>query len=277
MQNIPPSPVLVINSKPKPFTRYLLETYAYKALITALTYRDIKVKYAQTLLGLMWVFAHPLMQLIIYTLFFGHILRITTGNIPYVLFAFSGIICWQLFTVLVQESSTALLKSAELAKKIYFPKLIIPLSKGLLVFWEFMAALLMLALTIVYFKIPMGLPILLLPVFVMLTIAAGLGIGLWLCVISAYRRDLLHITPLVLNMAMWLTPVLYPVSILPDRFKWLLYGNPMSGILTGFRWALFNDSPPSIYYFFSFIFIVLLFVSGLYYFCKRESVLVDQL
>ncbi|HRK27820.1 MAG TPA: ABC transporter permease [Chitinophagales bacterium] len=274
---MPSSPVLIINSKPKPFTRYLLDTYAYKALITALTYRDVKVKYAQTLLGLMWVFAQPLIQLVIYTLFFGHILNITTGNIPYVLFAFSGIICWQLFTALVQESSAALLKSAELVKKIYFPKLIIPLSKGLLVFWEFTAALFMLGLTIVYFKIPVGLPILLLPVFVLLTIAAGLGIGLWLCVISAYKRDLLHIIPLVLNMGMWLTPVFYPVSILPDGFKWLLYGNPLSGILAGFRWALFNDPPPSVYYLFSFMFIVLLFVSGLYYFCKRESAIVDTM
>jgi lipopolysaccharide transport system permease protein len=198
-----------------------------------------------------------------------------TGSIPYPAFAFSGMSIWYLFTNIVQTGGNSLIESQDIMKKIYFPKLILPISKMLLSVLESSVSFGLLILVMVFFGIDFHLKILLFPVVIAMVIVLGLCLSIWLSALSIKRRDLQHFLPYVINTGIWLTPVFYPVSLIPEPYKdWLYYLNPVATILTFFRAILF-DLPFHWEYCISFIFIFILLVAGILYFKRVERNVAD--
>lgn len=256
---------------------YFKKVYHYRALITTFTYRDIKAEYAQTVLGILWSAIKPLTGLLIFTIFFDKLLTVDTGNVPYPLFAFSGMVSWYYFTFLMAHAGTALINAQNLIKKIYFPKLILPLSKVLVGLVEFGVSLvLLLIMMFVFGKIP-GPQIVFLPVFILLNIIVGLTVGIWLSALTVRYRDFHHIIPYLVSFGIWLTPVFYPATLIPAQYQFVLYLNPMAGVIAGFRWSLLGDVMPSAYFLIGLVPVTFLFILGLLYFRKIEDDIADIL
>ncbi len=253
----------------------LRRLYAYRALVFVFARRDLKVQYSQTFMGILWSLLQPLTGLLIFSFFFSYVIKVDTGGIPYPLFAFSGMISWYFFSALMAQSGTSLMQSQYLIRKIYFPKLVLPVSKALSCFAEFGISLaLLFAIMLATGYLP-GVRLLLLPVFILLNLLTGLTVGLWLSALTIRYRDFHHIIPYLLNFGIWLTPVFYPVTLLPEKIKFLIYFNPMAGVIAGFRWSLLGGEAPSVHYTYAFGLVVLLFFGGLYYFRRMETKIAD--
>jgi len=251
------------------------KVYRYRALVLTLALRDLKIQYAQTLLGILWSILRPLSGLLIYWLFFGKLLKIDTGTIPYPLFAFAGMICWYYFSYLLGSAGTSLLSSQDIIKKIYFPKLILPFSKVLVGLVEFGIAFAILLIMMLYMGFNPQLKLIFIPIGIVLTITTALSVGIWLSALTIRFRDFHHIIPYLVNFGIFVTPVFYPATLIPPDYKFLLFLNPMAGILEGFRWMLFDSPVPSVYYAIGFIPVCLLFVGGLFYFVRIEGKMSD--
>jgi len=249
--------------------------YAYRSLIMIFAFRDLKVQYAQTFLGILWSLLQPLTGLLIFTFFFNYVIKVDTGGIPYPLFAFSGMISWYFFSSLMAQSGTSLMQSQYLIRKIYFPKLVLPVSKSLSCFAEFFIAFLLLVFLMIIWGYYPSLNIVFLPFFVLANLFTGLAVGLWLSALTIRYRDFYHIIPYILNFGIWLTPVFYPTTLLPESIRFLLYFNPMAGVISGFRWSLLGGAPPSPYYLVSLVLVLIIFISGLFYFRKMETKIAD--
>jgi len=247
----------------------------HKQLIVTFARRDLKIQYAQTVLGITWSFVRPLIGLLIYTLFFSYLLNVNTGAVPYPLFAFSGMVCWYFFSFLVSNSGVSLRESQHMIKKIYFPKLILPLSKVLVGLVEFsIAIIILLCLMAVWGMVP-GIMIILLPLVVLLNVIAGLSIGIWLSALTVRYRDFHHVIPYLVNFGIFLTPVFYPATLIPEEYYYIVYLNPMAGVVESMRWMLFSGPIPSLNFLWGFVPVFLLFFSGIYYFTKIENKIAD--
>ncbi len=265
----------IISSAGNTFLPDLRRLYAYRALIYVFAQRDLKVQYSQTFMGIMWSLLQPLTGLLIFSFFFSYVVKVDTGGIPYPLFAFSGMISWYFFSALMAQSGTSLMQSQYLIRKIYFPKLVLPVSKALSCFAEFGISLALLFVIMLISGYLPQLSLLFLPVFIFLNLLTGLTVGLWLSALTIRYRDFHHIIPYLLNFGIWLTPVFYPVTLLPEKIKFLIYFNPMAGVIAGFRWSLLGGEAPSVHYAYAFGLIVLLFFGGLYYFRRMETKIAD--
>lgn len=254
---------------------YVKKVWRYKKLIITFAKRDLKIQYAQTFLGILWSAIQPLTGLLIFTFFFGKIISLDTKDIPYPLFAFSGIMAWYFFTYMVGQGGQSLVHSQDLIKKIFFPKLILPLSKVLVGLVEFAISI---ALLVILMLILGGLPgpeVIFFPVFILLNVIVGLAVAIWLSALTLRYRDLQHLIPYLVNFGIWVTPVFYPTTLLPKDYQYLLYFNPMAGVIAGFRWTLLNGEKPDIAYLYSFVPVIFLFIAGLLYFQKVESKTAD--
>ena len=265
----------IISSRKKVLDLDLRRLFSYRALIYVFASRDLKVQYSQTFLGILWSMIQPLTGLLIFTFFFNYVVKVDTGGIPYPLFAFSGMISWYFFSSLMAQSGTSLMQSQYLIRKIYFPKLILPISKSLTCFVEFSISLLLLFVIMMITGYYPSINILFLPFFILFNLMTGLAVGLWLSALTIRYRDFYHIIPYLINFGIWLTPVFYPATLIPHKIQFLIYFNPMAGIISGFRWSLLGGAPPSVYYLFSFGFVIIIFISGLYYFRKMETKIAD--
>lgn len=266
-----------ITSSQLSWADYCSRIWSYRHFLLTLALRDVKAKYAQTVLGMLWVIIQPLTGLAIFTLFFQELIPLDTGNIPYPVFAFTGIVAWYYFAFIVTAAGNALTEGQELIKKIYFPKIILLLAKVLVGFVDFGITFLLLILTLVATGHPIMWTMLLVPVFLFLNILSGLAIALWLSALTFRYRDFYHIIPYLVNFGIWLTPVFYPGTIIPEAYNWALFINPLAFVIAGFRWALLGDVLPSIYYLVSLIPVLFLFFTGLLYFIRVERKIVDFL
>ena len=255
----------------------LKSVIAHRGLIATFAARDLKIHYAQTLLGILWSLIRPLTGLLIYSVFFGGLLNVDTGTIPYPLFAFSGLICWYYFAHLVGTGGTSLLASQDIVKKINFPKLILPLSKALGGLVEFTISFAVLLGLMIYWGYVPGPKILFLPLIVLLNIFAGLSIGIWLSALTVRYRDFQQIIPYLINFGIFLTPVFYPISLIPSEFQFIIFLNPMAGVVELMRWALLDGAVPNISFAYGFVLSACLMISGLYYFVKTEGRIADVL
>jgi len=258
-------------------SQYVLNIWQYRTLVWVFAIRDLKVKYAQTILGLTWSIIQPVTTLAIYTVFFDLLMHLPETKVPYSLFAFSGIMCWNLFSYIINSGSTALMANQHLISKIYFPKIILPLSKVIMGLVDFCISFIILIILMVFFRQYPDYHIILLPAFVLLLVILGLTVTIWLTALSIRNRDLHHIIPFLVNFGVWLTPVFFPVSILPPHYHFLIYFNPMAGIIEGFRWTLFSGVGFSAYYLLSFVPVLILFFLGLMYFNSVENDMADIL
>jgi lipopolysaccharide transport system permease protein len=255
------------------------ELISYKDLFWVLAYRDLRVRYAQTFLGLFWAFIQPAATLLIFTVVFGMAVNVDTGGVPYPIFAIAGMSAWAYFAFVLNQSGNSIIGAQEMVKKIYFPRLVIPLSKAVVGLVDFAVALLFMAiLMVIYGFMPSG-NIIYLPLFILLTIISALAVGIWLSALTIRYRDFQHVVPFMVQFGLYATPIAYPAeTIINSLPKWavvIYYLNPMAGVVEGFRWSLLGGQAPSQYAYISFALIVVLFISALFYFRKVERVMAD--
>lgn len=216
----------------------LSELWFYRELLYFLTLRDIKVRYKQTLMGVAWVIIQPLLTVLIFTLVFNRFVRLDAGALPYPLFALSGLLLWLFFANAVTNSTHSLVSNANLITKVYFPRMFIPAASVGAGLVDLAVAFLLLVALCVYYGVALTLNLLLVPLFIMLMALLALGVGLLSAAMTVKYRDLRHALPFIIQLWMFASPVIYPASVVPAQWKWLLLINPVAGIIEGFRASL---------------------------------------
>jgi lipopolysaccharide transport system permease protein len=255
----------------------LRELWAYRELLYFLVWRDIKVRYKQTVIGAAWAIIQPFMTMVVFTIFFGRLAGLDqrTGDVPYPLFAFAALLPWQLFAFALSESANSLVNSKHLITKVYFPRLIVPLAAVLVGLVDFAVAFGVLAgMMLVYGVLP-SLGVLLLPLLVLFAVAAALSVGLWLSALNVRYRDVRYTLPFLSQVWLFATPVAYPASLVPEAWRPVYGLNPMAGVVEGFRWALLGGPAPGPMIAVSAGVVVLLLWGGLRYFRKVERTVAD--
>jgi lipopolysaccharide transport system permease protein len=274
-----PSHRIVVDASKSRFSLNLRELLDYKDLFLILAYRDLRVRYAQTFLGLVWAFIQPAATLLIFTVVFGRAVKVDTGGIPYPVFAISGMTAWTYFAFVLNQSGNSIIGAQEMVKKIYFPRLVIPLSKALVGFVDFVIAFCLLVLLMIIYRVSPSANVFFLPVFVVLTIISALAAGIWLSALTIRYRDFQHVVPFLVQFGLYATPIAYPsetiISNLPRWGTVLYYFNPMAGVVEGFRWSILGGAPPGQLAYLSFCIVIVLFISGLIYFKRVERIMAD--
>lgn len=270
---------IIVDANKSRFSLNLKELLHYKDLFLILAYRDLRIRYAQTALGLLWAFIQPAATLLIFTVVFGRAVKVDTGSIPYPVFAICGMTTWTYFAFVLNQSGNSIIGAQEMVKKIYFPRLVIPLSKALVGFVDFAIAFLILATLMFFYGVVPSSNIIFLPVFILLTVVAGLAVGIWLSALTIRYRDFQHVVPFLVQFGLYATPIAYPsetiINNLPAWASLLYYLNPMSGIVEGFRWSVLGGSLPIGYAWLSYGVVLVLFFTALFYFKKVERVMAD--
>ena len=270
---------IIVDANKRSFSLNLKELFSYRDLFLILAYRDLRVRYAQTFLGLSWAVVQPLITLIIFTLVFGRFVKVDTGDIPYPVFALTGMVAWTYSAFVMNQSGNSIIGAQEMIKKIYFPRLVIPLSKAVVGLVDFSIAFLLLSILLMYYRIPISANIFMFPVFLLLTILCSLAAGIWLSALSIRFRDFQHVTPFLVQVGLYATPIAYPgevvIGTLPDWGVFLFYLNPMAGIVEGYRWSILTHGSLHIVSFISYGMVVILFFTGLFYFKRVEKVMAD--
>lgn len=254
------------------------EIWAYRELLYFLAWREIKVRYKQTVIGVAWAVLQPLAMMTIFTLFFGRLAKIPSEGIPYPLFAYAGLLPWQLFSRTITESANSLVANQRLITKVYFPRILIPTAMTLAALVDFaISAVLMVFLMLLYGFSP-STSIVWLPLFVLLMLVTALGVGFWLSALNVQYRDVRYIVPFLVQFWLFVTPVVYPSSLVPEKWR-ILYGiNPLTGVVEGIRWALLGvGDGPSPMLFVSVLVAICLFVSGIIWFRRRDRTFADTL
>lgn len=255
----------------------LRELWEYRELLYFLTWRDIKVRYKQTVLGAAWAILQPFMTMIVFSLFFGGLAQIPSDGLPYPVWNYAALVPWTFFANGMSMSSNSLVGSANLIKKVYFPRLAIPVSTVLAGTVDFVLAFIVLLLMMLFFGIvPTG-NIIFLPYFVVLTFITSLGVGLWLSAMNVQFRDVRYTIPFLTQLLMFLTPIAYPSSMIENDILRTIYGlNPMAGVVEGFRWALLGtETAPNLVLIASTAASIVLLVSGAFYFRRMEKTFAD--
>ena len=258
----------------------LEKVWQYRELLYFLVWRDIKVRYKQTVLGMIWIVLQPVVSMVIFSVLFGVLLNVPSGGVPYPLFAFAGLLPWNYFAFSLTRASTGLVDSANLITKIYFPRLTIPISSVLSGLIDFAVAFLVLMGLMAYFGVTPTAKVILLPIFLLLAVLAALGFGLWLSALNVRYRDIKYLTPFFVQMWMYLTPVIYSADLVPEPFRSLLGLNPMTGVVVGFRWALLggelaDSQAPGPLFAASIVITLIVLISGAYFFRATERTFAD--
>ena len=253
------------------------ELYKYRELLWTLTYRDYRVKYAQTFLGFAWAIINPLFTLIILSFVFGTVANVDTGSVPHLLYTNAGLCGWAYFQAVISTAGTSIIGAQAMVKKVYFPRLIIPISKALTALIELGIVLGIMAALMIYYRFSPPASIIYLPFFTLIALVSGLAGGIWISALTIRYRDFQHIVPLILRVGMYATPIAFPASMVPEKFLILYYLNPMAGVVEGVRWSIVGGTPPHPYTYISFGLIVVMLILGMFYFKKIERVMADIL
>jgi lipopolysaccharide transport system permease protein len=268
--------VKVIRPGARSLSAYFGVVWNSRALIYTFAWQELKVQYAQTMLGVLWAVLRPLMILLIFTLLFDKLIKLPV-TIPYPLFAFSGLMAWNYFNFIVNNGSSVIGNNQNLIRKFYFPKIILLLSKALVGLVEFFISLVLLFALMAVLRFPLSLEVLWLPFFILLNILTGLTVALWLSAFSVRYRDINQFILPLIGFVIWLTPVFYPVTLIPQSYQYLLFLNPLAGIIQGYRFAILGGDFLPIIYFYTFAAVGLLFFIGLLIFIKVEDDMPDYL
>jgi lipopolysaccharide transport system permease protein len=253
----------------------LKDLWEYRELLYFLTWRDIKVRYKQTALGAAWAVIQPLLTTAAFSVFFGGLARMPSDGIPYPLFTYAALLPWGFFSNALGAASNSLVGSANLISKVYFPRLVIPLSSVLSGLVDFAVAFLVLVGMVAYFGLSLSPTILLFPLFLALALVAALGVGLWLSALNVQYRDVRYVLPFLSQLWLLATPVAYPSSLLAEPWRTLYGLNPMVGVVEGFRWALLGSAAPGPMTLASGLAAVGLLVGGAFYFRRMERTYAD--
>ena len=271
------APLTIIEPKKGWVPIDLKEIWNYRELLYFLTKRDIKVRYKQTVLGGLWAIIQPAFTMIVFTLFFGRLAKIPSEGMPYPIFVYAGLLPWTYFANAVSNSGNSLVGSANLITKIYFPRLLVPASASLAGLLDFFIAMFVLGVLMIHYHFVPGLVgIFLFPFLVGLTFLCALGVGLWLSAMNVQYRDIRYAIPFLVQIWMFVSPVIYPVSIVKEKYQWLLALNPMGGVIKAFRASILGHQPIDwLLLGISALIILLLLLSGLFYFRRMEKVFAD--
>lgn len=258
------------------WTLHWNEIWQHRELLYFLTWRDIKVRYKQTVLGITWVILQPLAIALALTIFLGRVVHVSSQNLPYPVFAYAGMVLWQLFSQALTEASNSLLANERLITKVYFPRLIIPLSAVLASLLDFFICLVVLGFFLVHYRIVPTPAIVLLPLVIFLALLISLGVGLWLAALNVKYRDVRYTVGFLVQIWFLASPIAYPTSVVSERWR-IWYGlNPMVGVIDGFRYALKGKgAAPWSLLAISTCLAAAIFMSGLYYFRRTEDAFAD--
>ena len=265
----------IITSKPDGFREYAAKIWSFKLYIYIFLLRDLKLKYAQTSLGITWTIIQPVLFLIIYTVFFSLILDME-HSYPYVLFVMSGLMIWNLSISIITNSSSSFYQNTDLIKKVYFPKILLPLSKVASALVDFVISLLLFIILLFYYQFPVGYMVVLFPLLLISLVCFSLGFSLIVTALTLKKRDLLQIIPFIVSIGIWLTPVFYTVTIIPEPYKSIIYLNPIASVIQLTRVILFND-PIEYFSIGGIVLSFLVFAIGIMVFKKVEDYIVDRL
>jgi len=255
----------------------LRDLLLYRELIFFMIWRDLKVRYKQTFLGASWAILQPFLTMVVFSIFFGTLAKVPSDGVPYPIFSYTALIPWTLFSKALQDASRSLVANSHMITKVYFPRMILPLSSVMAGVVDFLIAFVVLLGLMVFFNIFPTVNVLVLPLFLLLALVTALGVGLWLSALNVLFRDINYVLPFLTQFWMHLTPVAYPSSMIPSEWQVIYALNPMAGVVEGFRWALLGTGqPPGIMTLVSSITAVVLLISGMFYFRRMERLFADM-
>jgi lipopolysaccharide transport system permease protein len=237
---LPEKPVVVIKPSKNWVALNLRDLWQYRDLLYILTERDVKVRYKQTILGAAWAIIQPLFTMLVFTLFFGKLAAMPSDGIPYPLFAYAGLLPWTFFSNAVTSSGNSLVGNSNLVTKVYFPRMIIPMasvSAGLL---DFIIAFGLLIILMFYYGVTVSVNLLVLPILLILTSLLAVGVGMWMSALNVKYRDIRYALPFLIQLGMFATPIIYPSSLVPEKWRWLMALNPLAGQIEAYRSAFFG-------------------------------------
>jgi homopolymeric O-antigen transport system permease protein len=268
--------VIVIEPSRSRFSLDLSQLWQYRELLYFLIWRDVKVRYKQTVIGAAWAILQPLMTMLIFTLVFDRLAKVPSDNLPYPIFAYTALLPWNLFAGALSRCSGSVVGQSNLVTKVYFPRLVIPLSATISGIIDFAVAFVILLGMMMWFGIAPTWGALALPLFIILTLLTALSVGLWLSALNVRYRDVVYVVPFLIQFWMFASPVAYPVSLVPEKWRLLYSLNPMAGVIEGFRWALLGKASPD----FGVIavsagVVTALLIGGIVYFKRMERTFAD--
>ena len=269
--------VLRIEPPRTAFELRLAELWRYRELLYFFVWRDVKIRYKQTVIGVAWVVLQPLLTMLVFTLFFGRLAKLPSAGLPYPVFYFSALVPWIYFSTALQATTNVVVENQRVITKVYFPRLVLPISTVFSGLVDFCIGFVVLAVFLASYRIHPGLTAVWLPFFILLAIATALGVGLWLSALNALYRDVKYVTPFLIQFWMLASPVAYPSSLVPERWRWLYGLNPMAGVIEGFRWALTgHGQPPGPLLIASSSAVALVLLGGLFFFNRMETSIADR-
>lgn len=271
-EQIPP---LIIRPPSKWIPIDLEELWNYRELLTSFTKRDIKIRYKQTALGFLWVIIQPLFMVLIFSFFFGGLAKIPSDDIPYPLFVLAALLPWTLFAEGLTRSTTSMVTNSQIMTKVYFPRLIMPISGILSPLVDFVVSMSLLAVFMAYYGFVPTLNVVFLPLFILLALVTSLAVGLWLSALNVKYRDFQYTVPFIIQLWLFASPVVYPASMLPESVRFLYGLNPLAGVIEGFRWSLLGTDMPGAMMLVSVGVVVFLLITGIFYFRRMEQYYAD--
>lgn len=265
----------LIQANPQWLFVNLTELWAYRELVWVMIVRDLKVRYKQTVMGVTWAVIQPLTMIAIFTLIFGKLAKIPSDGYPYPIFVFSGLLAWNFFSASINTSGVSLISASNLVSKVYFPRIIIPISSIGVSLVDFLISSILLLIMMLLYSQNITFKILLLPLFLVGLMILSIGFGSWLASITVVYRDFRYVIAYLIQIWMYLTPVLYPVSFVPEKWRWLLYLNPMQGWINGIRSSFLGQEIDVIGVLVSLVLSIAIFALGMFYFEKTQRRFAD--
>jgi lipopolysaccharide transport system permease protein len=253
----------------------LRDLWAYRELLYFLTWRDVKVRYKQTVLGAAWAVLQPFLTMVVFSIFFGQLAKVPSDGVPYPIFSYAALLPWTFFAYALGQSSNSLVGGASLVSKVYFPRLIIPVASVLSGVVDFAIALVMMFALLIYYGAHPTPAVVFLPAFFLLAMTTALGVGLWLSALNVEYRDVRYVVPFLTQLWLFATPVAYPSSLLQQPWRTIYAINPMVGVVEGFRWALLGSAMPGPMILVSTVAAISLLLSGAFYFRRLERTFAD--
>lgn len=258
------------------FESPLGELWHYRELLYFIVWRDIKIRYKQTAIGAAWAVLQPFLTMVIFSLFFGKLAHIPSEGLPYPIFYYSALLPWMYFAAALQNATHSIVENQRVITKVYFPRVALPLAAVLASLVDFAISFVMFAAMMVFYGIRPAVTLVWFPLFLLLAVATALGVGLWLSALNAIYRDVRYVVPFLVQFWMFASPVAYPSSLVPQKWRWLYGLNPMAGVIEGFRWSLTgHGDPPGKMLAVSAFVVILAFVAGLAYFQRMEATVAD--
>jgi len=251
------------------------EMWMYRELLFFLTWRDIKIRYKQTVLGFSWAILQPFLTMVVFSLFFGRLANIPSDGVPYPIFNYTALLPWHFFEYSITTSANSVVTNANMITKVYFPRMFVPVSTIFSGLVDFAIAFVVLIGMMIFYKISPTMGVLLLPFFLLLAFITAMGVSLWMSALNVKYRDVRYIVPFLMRFWFFATPIAYPSTLLEEPWRTVFGLNPMVGVVEGFRWALLGTQPPQAMIFLSVMVAIALLISGLFYFNRTEKTFAD--